>query len=128
MLQPTSALAAGLALFWLSSAEWVAQRIYKEVRCIGASAEIHYGIVTVGAGMRIGVVTAGKPKRQTQNSQGLHCVFFSLPANRHLPRVGGRVAEIGLVVCPVAHTDCPMNVHNATELDCTKPGAAGGDF
>jgi hypothetical protein len=53
-----------------------------------------------------------------------------------MPRVGGRVAEIRLDVCPVAHVDFlhtlslffggwPTKVHNATELDCTRLGAAG---
>jgi hypothetical protein len=65
-----------LTLFWLSSAEWMAQRVYSEIRRLGASAEIHYGTVTVGAGIRTSPVTAGKPKRQTQNNQAFHCFFL----------------------------------------------------
>jgi hypothetical protein len=53
-----------------------------------------------------------------------------------MPRVGGRIAEIRLDVCPVAHVvffahvepffgGWPTKVHNATELECTKLGAAG---
>jgi hypothetical protein len=71
-----------LTLFWLNPSEWMAQRVYSEIRQLGASAEIHYGNVTIGAGIRTSAVTAGKPKRQTKNSQAFHCFFF-VPANRH---------------------------------------------
>jgi hypothetical protein len=38
LAEPARRLVAGLELFWLSSAEWVAQRVYAGVRRIGASA------------------------------------------------------------------------------------------
>src|SRR5258707_12579965 len=92
---------------------------------------------------RINAPILPKPARCAKSDRllDISLVFsFSVPANRHMPRVGGRVAEIRLDVCPVAHVDFfapvepffggwPTKVHNATELDCTSlapPGGADG--
>jgi hypothetical protein len=75
-----------LALFWLSPSEWMAQRVYTEIRRLSASAEIHCGTVIIGPGIRTSAVTAGKRQRQTQNSQALHCVFSPFRRIATMPR------------------------------------------